>query len=289
VNACTPGPTECLARTAADPTARKWQQFGLDAGQRAADGRSNFNSWEVELQKRFSNGILFDVNYAWARAFNYQYQASDPVSNPLSRYDYGPVPAQPKSIFHWNYVYELPYGRGKRFGGSAPSIVSGILGGWQLAGIGTWQSGTALTVLAGVGQGPTGATGNRADRIADGKRDHSGLSRGEKAFQWFDTDAYRVPPFMNSTATRPTRQFGTAGAGTVYGPSFFTFDATAQKNFYVSENYKLQLRVEVFNPFNAVMLADPDVNASSPNFGRIRTSNINYTPRNIQLGLRLDF
>jgi hypothetical protein len=289
VNACPPGPTECLARTAADPTARRWQQFGLDAGQRAGDGRSNYNAWEIELQKRFSNGILFDVNYAWARAFNYQYQASDPLGAPLSKYDYGPVPAQPKSVFHWNYVYEIPYGRGKRFGASAPAIVSGILGGWQLSGIGTWQSGTALTVLAGVGQSPTGATANRADRVADGKRDHSGLSRGEKAFQWFDTAAYRVPGFVNPAATRPTRQFGTAGVGTVYGPSFFTFDTTAQKNFYIAENYKLQFRVEVFNPFNAVMLADPDVNASSPNFGRIRTSNLNYTPRNIQLGLRLDF
>lgn len=289
VNACPPGPTECLARTAADPTSRKWQQFGLDAGQRAADGRSNYNAWEIELQKRFSNGVLFDVNYAWARAFNYQYQASDPVSNPLSKYDYGPVPAQPKSVFHWNYVYELPYGKGRRFGDTAPSVVTAIIGGWQLAGIGTWQSGTALTVLAGVGQSPTGATGNRADRVADGKRDHSGLSRGEKAFQWFDTAAYRVPAFVNTSATRPTRQFGTAAIGSVYGPSFFTFDTTAQKNFYIAERYKLQFRVEVFNPFNAVMLADPDVNASSVNFGRIRTSNVNYTPRNIQLGLRLDF
>jgi hypothetical protein len=289
VNACPPGPTECLARGGADPTARRWQQFGIAAGQRAADGRSNYNAWEIELQKRFSNGVLFDVNYAFARAFTYQYTASDPVSNPLSRYDYGPVAAQPKSIFHWNYVYELPYGRGRRWGSSGPAFLQSILGGWQLSGIGTWQSGTPLTVLAGVGQSPTGAMNNRADRIADGKRDHSGLTRGEKAFQWFDTRAYAVPAFINPSAPRPTRQFGTAGVGTVYGPSFFTFDATAQKNFYVRENYKLQFRVEVFNPFNAVMLDDPDVNASSPNFGRIRTSNPNYNPRNIQFGFRLDF
>jgi hypothetical protein len=145
-----------------------------------------------------------------------------------------------------------------------------------LSGIGTWQSGTALTVLAGVGQSPTGATGNRADWIADGKREHSGRSRGEKAFQWFDTSAYRVPGFVIASAPRPTRQFGIGGIGTVYGPSFFTFDTTAQKNFYISERYKLQFRVEVFNPFNVVMLAGPDVNASSPNFGRIRTSHVNF-------------
>src|SRR5919106_1684608 len=129
--------------------------------------------------------------------------------------------------------------------------------------------------MAGVGQSPTGAAANRADRIADGRRDHSGLSLDEKALQWFDTSAYSVPAFVDASATRPTRQFGTAGIGTVVGPSFFTFDAIAQKNFHVAERYKLQVRVEVFNPFNAVMLGNPDMNASSPNFGRIRTSNPN--------------
>ena len=94
---------------------------------------------------------------------------------------------------------------------------------------------------------------------------------------------------MNAAATRPTRQFGTAGIGTVIGPRFFTFDAIAQKNFSIAEKYKAQFRLEVFNPFNVPMLADPDVNASSPNFGRIRTSNLNYSPRNLQLGFRLDF
>ncbi len=78
-----------------------------------------------------------------------------------------------------------------------------MLGGWQLSGIGTWQSGTPLTVTAGVGQSPTGASANRADRIADGKRDHGGLSRGEKALQWFDTSAYRVPAFVNAGGDAP--------------------------------------------------------------------------------------
>jgi hypothetical protein len=136
---------------------------------------------------------------------------------------------------------------------------------------------------------PTGASANRADRIADGVIDHSGLSRGEKALEWFETTAYRVPAFVNPAATRPTRQFGTAGIGTVIGPRFFTFDAIAQKNFYIAEKYKLQFRFELFNPFNVPMLGDPDVNASSPNFGRIRTSNPNYSPRSLQLGFRMDF
>src|SRR4029450_7397755 len=94
VNACVPGPTECLSRAAADPTRRKGRHVGIDAGQRAGDARSNYNAWEIELQKRFSNGLLFDVNYSFARAFGYLFQASDPVGNPLGRYDYGLVAQQ---------------------------------------------------------------------------------------------------------------------------------------------------------------------------------------------------
>jgi hypothetical protein len=62
-----------------------------------------------------------------------------------------------------------------------------------------------------------------------------------------------------------------------------------QKNITVGEAYRLQFRAELFNPFNTPMLGDPDTNVASANFGRIRTSNANYTPRNLQLGFRLDF
>jgi hypothetical protein len=146
-----------------------------------------------------------------------------------------------------------------------------------------------LTITTSNGQSPTGANTNRADRIADGRLDRSGRSRGESAAQWFDTNAYVQPAFIDARATRPTRQFGTAGIGTVPGPRFFTYDLQLQKNVTVRELYRLQFRAEVFNPFNIPMIGDPDTNVASANFGRIRTSNVNYTPRNLQLGLRLDF
>ena len=254
------------------------------------DGESNYNAWEIEVQKRFSNGLLFDVNYAWARAFNYQYQASDPVSNPLSRYDYGPVPAQPNSVFHWNYVYELPYGRGKRLGSVRHPVVRRS-GGWQLSGIGTWQSGH-------------GADSTRGSRPKPDRRDCESRRPRRRRKAWTTADCRAERRHSSGSIHRPTgsRHLSNPSCdasdatvrharavGTVYGPSFFTFDTTAQKNFYIAEKYKLQFRVEVFNPFNVVMLADPDINASSANFGRIRTSNMNYTPRNIQLGMSLDF
>jgi hypothetical protein len=287
-NACPPGPTECLTRAANAPGARRWQQFNTNIGRHVADGESNYHSWEIELIRRFSGGLLFDVNYAHSRLLGYQFDASDPVGDPKWRYDYGPISAQPTDIFHWNYVYQLPIGKGRRFGSSMPRFAEAIAGNWLISGLGTWQTGQALTVNAGAGQSPTGATTLRADRLADGRLDHS-RSRGDNAFQWFDTAAYAQPDFVDPAAPRPTRRFGTTGIGTVIGPSFFTYDMTAQKTFPIRERYHLQFRVEVFNPFNIPMLANPDLSVTSANFGRIRTSNANYTPRNIQLGARLDF
>ena len=159
----------------------------------------------------------------------------------------------------------------------------------MFSGLGTWQSGTPLTVNAGSGQSPTGATTNRADRVADGRIDHGGDSRGSAAFAWFDTAAYLLPGFVDASAPRPARRFGSAGVGTVTGPRFFTFDMTLQKNFRIAERAQLGLRAEVFNPFNVPMLGNPEIDVVSSNFGRIRTSNTAYVPRNLQLGLRLDF
>jgi outer membrane receptor protein involved in Fe transport len=289
VNACVPGPTECLARAASDPTARKWSNFGTRMGMRFGDGESNYNGIEAEITKRYSSGLFVNVNYAYSRVFRYDTSASNPAADPHWRYDYGLVPAQPAHVFHYNFVYDLPFGKGKKFGSSMPQAVDVVLGGWSAAGLGTWQSGTPLTISSAQGQGPTGGATNRADRVAAGRLNHSGRTRGEKADRWFDTAAYRQPAFINAAATRPTRQFGSAGLSTLPGPSFMNFDFTLQKYITVKERYRIQLWVGMFNPFNVPMLGNPDVEVTSPNFGRIRTSNTAYTPRNFQFGARFDF
>jgi hypothetical protein len=291
VNGCAPGPTECLSRAAGDPGGRRWPAFSMDLGRRGAGGQTKFHSIEVEMKKRFFQGLFLDVNYAYGRLLGFA-DASDPVSNPNSRYDWGLVSDQPDQVFHWNYVYELPFGRGRRFGGSLPGIANALAGGWIFSGLGTWQSGQPLTVSSS-GQTPTGATGNRADRMADGRIDHSGMSRGEQAASWFDTAAFRRPDFVDSRAPRPTYKFGNSALGVLRGPRFFTFDITLQKAFAVRERWKLQFRLEAFNPFNIPMLGSPDIEVTSSNFGRIRSSyvpfNESFGARSIQLGLRLDF
>ena len=120
---------ECLARATTDPTGRKWTQFGNAFSRHVADGNSNYHSGEIEFRKRFSGGLLFDVNYAHSRLLGLLFEATNPVADPRWSYDYGPVSAQPTDIFHWNYVYELPLGKGRRFGANMNSIGNAVLGG----------------------------------------------------------------------------------------------------------------------------------------------------------------
>ena len=171
------------------------------------------------------------MNYAHSRLLSLAPTATNPVVAPNWSYDYGPNSAQPYDILHWNYVWELPFGRGRRFGTGMNRIADAVVGGWLLSGLGTWQSGSPLTVTAsGGGQSPTGATTNRADRVGSGSLDTPTPQR------WFDTAAYRLPAYIDPSASRPTRQFGTAGIGTVFGPKLFSYDMTAQKSFALTEN-----------------------------------------------------
>jgi len=293
INGCAPGPTECLSRSASDPTGRKYPLFNTNFAYHAADGLSNFNDGEIEFSKRFSNGLLFDINYAHSRLLGQQYVATNPVADPHWSYDYGPVSlalgsapvmsAEPNDVIHWNYVWELPFGHGRRFAGHMNPVVEALLGGWLLSGLGTWESGLPLTITASSGQSPSGATVNRANRTGSGSLSNPG------PIEWFDTSAYQLPAFIKPSATRPTRQFGTSGVATVYGPHFFTYDMTLHKTFTIKERYNLQFRVEAYNPFNHPDLANPDTEVTSATFGQIRTSNTNYNPRSIQFGARLDF
>ncbi|MFO0502881.1 MAG: carboxypeptidase regulatory-like domain-containing protein [Acidobacteriota bacterium] len=288
VNSCVAGPTECLARTVNDPSGRKWTQFGIDAGQRAGDGTSNYQALELEITRRFSGGLFLNANYAYAKTLRLEPTASDPIGNPQGRYDWGPVAGQPPHVFHFNYVYDLPFGPGRRYL-TGKDAASWLLREWSISGLSSWQDGSFLTITAPNGQSPTGAAPNRADRLKDGRFDQGGRSRHEKAYQWFDPTAFAQPAFLNPAAARPTRQFGSAASGAILGPRFFNYDMTISRAIRIAETYRLQFRAEIFNPINVPMLGNPDTSVVSPVFSQIRTSNVNYTPRNLQLGLRLDF
>ncbi|MEO5821699.1 MAG: TonB-dependent receptor, partial [Vicinamibacteraceae bacterium] len=166
LNACVPGPTECLQRAVNAPDGRRWTAFNTNMGRSANDGSANYHGLELEVQRRFSDGLLFNANYTLASLNGYTGDASNPVADPFWLYDWGPV-GPPRHIAHANFVYDIPVGRDRRFGRSLSRALDAVVGGWSLSGSWSYQSGDFLTVTANVGQTPTSATSNRADLVGD--------------------------------------------------------------------------------------------------------------------------
>jgi hypothetical protein len=288
LNACPPGSSDCLSRPAGSPTARALPQFGLNVGAQTTAGRSNYQSLELDLTKRFAHGMLFDINYTFSKLLAYVPTATNPVVSPLWSYDWGSAPNAPPKVLHFNYVYELPWGKGRMLATHMPSVANAVLGGWTFSGVFVWQTGYGLTPTA-AGQSPTNATTNRPNCVGNPIVDHSGKSRGQNAAAWFSIAALSLPGFVDSSAAQPVRQFGSCGVGVIPGPNFSELDIDLNKQFNIRENVKFDVRLQLLNPMNIPMLGVPDLEVTSPTFGQIRTSNPNYNPRTLEISGRIRF
>ena len=171
-----------------------------------------------------------------------------------------------------SYVYELPFGRGRAFGGGLAGPLEKFISGWQLTGIMTLQGGFPLTVSLPFDNTNTGGI-NIPDRI----RNPQLPSSGRTIDRWFDTGAFAVPaPFVQ----------GNAGRNYMDGPGYQNFDLGLIKNVRIGENKLVQFRAELFNAFNHPNFAPPDTTLGVPTFGKISSAAV---AREIQFGLKVQF
>jgi hypothetical protein len=247
-------------------------------------GTSHYDSLQSTLRKTYDKtGLVLLAAYTWSHALG------DSVSGPQIsegppggiRYspdykdEYGNTIYDTRHILSVSSIYELPFGKGRRFASNLSGAANVILGGWTVEGIASFRSGSHLTPTDIVDVSNSG--GSRPDVIKDPNGfSHSG--RAQEIAQWFDTSAFQRAPLYT---------FGTSGSGIIIGPSFSNFDLAMQKRFFLTEKVHLQFRGEFFNAFNHTNLGSPSTSFGSASFGTI--SSIVGTARDIQLGLRLDF
>lgn len=223
---------------------------------------SVYNSLQVNYEKQFTHGLRFQAAYTWSKSED---DASAYNQNPQNPYDrnaewaYSDYDRPQMLVF--NYVYTLPFfQRQKGFRGET-------LGGWTLAGITTYQSGTPFSV------GLTGAHHGLASRA-----DINGVTSLQKSVpEWFDTSIYAVPA---------VGFYGDGGRNTVRGPALGEWDMSLYKNFAFGERAHLQLRFESFNTFNHTNFKGVSSSLGSGSFGEITSA---HDPRILQLGARLQF
>ena len=230
------------------------------------NGKSQYDSLQIQLERRFTQGWQYLLSYAFSRTKDNGEGAFDAVGDTginfiepyaRSRSDY-------PHAFVFSSIYEIPYGRGRQFGSDIPGVLDAIIGGWQLNGVFRAQSGSAFDVRR---------DGVRVDLI--------GEPYGDTNDNFILRNAFRLAP---------AGRFGTLERNGLRSPSTYRLNMGVSKNFAVYEEVKIQFRAEFFNLLNTPQFSQPDTgfDPGNGNFGRINGTQFR-SAREIQFGLRLEF
>jgi len=210
------------------------------------NGYSNYNAANVKLERR-SNSLALVAVYTYSKSLDDKSAAAGVggtnafaghMDEHNTRLDYGRSDFDVPHRFVTSAVYQLPFGRGKRYGNSMNKAADLALGGWQVTGITTFQKGFAFSVLANDNFGLLTTFTQRAN-LVPGCNPNSGFSKGIS--EWFNTACF-VQPLAG--------QFGNSGRNIIRGPGINNWDMGLGKDFKFTERVAFQFRVEAFNLFN---------------------------------------
>jgi hypothetical protein len=274
-------------RTSLDRPFPNWGLiFSRDAG-----ANSLYNSFQAELNRRFARGLSFTMAYTLAKLLADNAGPAPSgfagetgggrLTNSLDRRaDRGEVYATRRQRSVNTIVYELPFGKGRQFLSGSSRAADLILGGWQVSGIITLQTGPFLTPVFNGGD-PSGTNAasrgsSRPDRVGSGTLDSPTRDL------WADRNAFLCPgrtvgatQFNCTVGVVPGRdiapigRFGNSGVGIVNGPGTVGINAAMSKSFKLAERATLRLEGSFTNAPNLTNLGDPNLNIADSNFGRI--------------------
>jgi hypothetical protein len=241
-------------------------------------GTSHYNALDVNYTHRVSQGLTLLASYTFSKFIdnvggpnNWANASANFSENIRNSYNL----AAEKSVdatdtphsFVLSYVYELPVGKGKKFGSGMNSVANVIVGGWQTSGTLTMKEGFPLTVTQN-DNNPFGV-GQHVNVVGDYHVSHPSIS------QWFNPNAF-VPAQQFDLGNAP-RYFSDLRA-----PGYRDWDMSIQKNFPIQERYRFQFRLDMFNTFNHTNLYSPNTFIG----GGFGTINQAWTPRQMQAALR---
>lgn len=259
--------------------------FGLSQSFRyfGNDSSNNYHSLQTKIERRFSDGYSLLAHYTLARAEAFQ-QSYYPWDARLTE---GPANFDRQHVLVVNGLFELPFGRNRRFGSGMSGAADSLLGGWQVNFATTWSSGL-----------PFDATHNNCGLLRD-----TGPCRPDQVGdveilgdrnRWFVVGTGQGTPWE---IPQPGT-FGTHKENSLRGPDFFNTDLSVFKNFRLREEMNLQFRAEIFNVFNRVNLGRPGggnfdggacIDCNPAEDGRITGLVQGAVMRQVQWALRLEF
>ena len=262
---------------------RPYPQFtNIDV--RRYDGSSRFHSAQFRVTKRFSSGYQFDTAYTWSIFKEKVSRLNDTDPDYTERYNDTHLPHR----LVVNGIWELPFGRGRRFGSNVHPVVNAIVGNWNVSAIYNWQSGRPNLSIGNVyyegdiTKLKTSFTDNPDEPVFD----TSGFYFHDAAVQTNGVDdpakqrADQRIRLANNIRTLPQRWDG------FRGPRYTNLDMSFVKGFELGRA-RAQFHIELYNALNDVFYNNPNLDPTSSNFGKV--SSQNNLPRNIQVAMKFVF
>jgi len=259
---------------------------------------SSYNSLQMSLTKRFSDGLQFLAAYTVGRSYDYYSGGGvnelantpgDQVNWWLNR---GPSDFNRKHRFVVSAVYDLPRAVGEN------NAAKWLLNNWQVAGIGVWQSGLPFSILDSNGTSRI-QRGNYNPALTNSDFYTSG-SVADRLNQYFDTSSFTsscqfalAPTYqicggaVANPAFDPTAPYGNTPRNSLFGPGQKNVDLSFIKLLPFGERFRGEFRAEFFNIFNWVNYANPGSTLGTATFGKI--TSVSAGPRIIQFGFKLNF
>lgn len=258
-------------------------------------GSSTYNGMLLSIRKRFSAGLQFDFNYTWQHSIDNQSSVVNTVLGGIVcdlrdlRSCRGNSDFDIRHLWNANWIYDLPFGKGRMFGSHVPGPINAVVGGWSVTGIFTARGG--LPFSASTGSFPVGLA-------YDFPRGTPPLLTGAGSLEGavHNSTGGTIQFFADRSAALAALGFPVHGAmggsrNFLRGPKFWNVDLAVLKNFAMpwSEKQSIQLRWEMFNAFNHNNFGLPNVSITSSSFGNITSSATTASAREMQFALRYQF
>ena len=246
--------------------------------QTGTDLRSaRYQSLQLRGQRAFSNGFSFLATYAYVTSrAQWFYDPQDEYDHILSWYNFTvtqsggsgspQVTSDPRHRFVTAGTWDLPVGRGRRFGSSIPRAADYLVGGWQLSGIYSYTSGAPLIFSSSI---IAPASASKIGQVGPGS-------------YWFDITGFA----SQASFTRRTNPWYFDG---LVGPGFKNLDLALTKSFAITERVRVAIRLDTFNALNGMNWATPQLSVTASDFGKTNTQLTGYFGRQLQYSARLEF
>jgi hypothetical protein len=247
-------------------------------------GFLNYHALQTKLERRFAGGLYFLNSFTWSKGIDNASGHLEAQNGDGSRVNIRDLRNE-RGVSGYNQalnntttlIYDLPFGKSRRYGSSWNTPVDLVLGGWRMTMINFAAAGTPvnLTYSPASQFQVSGAPPYRPNITGDPL-----VPKGQRTpANWLNRDTVQIP-------TDPSRPFGNAGRNIVTGPALHQMNFGLHKDFRITETQKLEFRMEAFNFLNKTNFNNPNGNRSAGAYGTITST---QPPREIQFALRYAF